>query len=203
MKAKKDKAKKRAGFYQRKGFHFLVNLGAAVFAWFIPSEKLLPVAAIVLAVVFIGEIIRLKTRAKKYVHEVVGQMLKNEERKTFTSVFWMAIATVIISIFASSESISFAFVVLAIADPAAAIVGSRVPSKRFYKKKSLTGSTAFFLLAMLTTLAFLFLTSNPHQILEKALIISVVLTLVEIFSPPLDDNFTLLITASILFMYLV
>lgn len=191
------------GFIQRKIFHVVVNLGVAVFVWYLPQDKLLPISVGVLILIFIGEMIRLKTRARKIVDETVGQMLKNQEKKSFTGVFWMAVASVVVSTFAAPAAISYAFAVLALADPTAALVGKYIPSHRFYKKKSYTGSAAFFFVALFTSLVFFFITGCTGDILLNGLIAAAVLTLVEIFSPPLDDNFTILVAASILFRCLI
>jgi len=200
---RKEKQKKAMGFIQRKIFHICVNFSVAILVWFIPQDQLLLFAVVAFFLIFIGEIIRLKTRARKYVHDAVGPMLKNQEKKSFSGVFWMALAAVVVSLFAEPQAISFAFGILAFADPSAALVGKYVPSKRFYKKKSVTGSAAFFFVALATTTVFFCLTGCTDQLLSKALLISVILTFVEVFSPPLDDNFTILFAASILFMFLV
>ncbi len=193
----------KKGFVNRKIFHFFVNASVATVVWFIPQDDLINVAVSVLLFIFIGEIIRLKTKARKLVDYAVGGMMKKSEKKSFTGVFWLAFGGVIVSFFAPPEAISYGFIVLSLADPAAAVIGKRFKSFQFYKRKTLIGSFAFLMVAFLVSIPYFTLIGETQGMIEKSIIISFGLTLVEIFSPPLDDNFTLLIAATLGIMYFV
>jgi len=73
-------------------------------------------------------------------HEVTGDKL--------CGVSWVALAACINFLFFPAEIAVTAFVILAISDAAAAIIGRNFPSQPFFEK-TLNGSAAFFLTALI------------------------------------------------------
>lgn len=181
------------GYVARKIFHVLINLPLAVLIYTFPGGYLFMAALAGLLAVAIFEIARLKTVARKYVQEAIEPMLKKEERLGLTTVFWVAVAVLLLSVIVDPISISYGFFVFAIADPAAALIGKYTKSPRLYRQKTLNGSLAFLSMALLVTMTFFLLNAMLYPYIALSLAFALILALVEMFSYPLDDNVTVLV----------
>lgn len=178
--------------------HFILSGSIALGALKVPSEWYLPVAAAIFIVVLIVELIRLKTSAKKMVNGTFDAVLKKSEKATFTGIFWASFAGLLVSPFATQATLSYAFAITAVADPAAALIGKYTSSKKIYRRKSVNGAIAFFVGAFLVSCFYYYLFSMDPSFLLFALFLSLFLTAVEVFSHPIDDNFSLIVFATIL-----
>lgn len=97
------------------------------------------------------------------------------------------------------------FSVIVFADAFAALVGSKLPIKKFKftsNAKSIGGSFTFFIIAFLLSFYLLKYYSHLHNILIYSLLHSIILTLVEAFSTKGLDNLTLPV-ASVIFLLLL
>lgn len=186
------------GYWARKTLHLLVNGSVAVAAVLVspPLVRPLTVAGFVLVLVF--ESIRLKTEAKKLVNDAVGPLFKSEESIEYSGLFWAAVGALIIALFAEPLAISYGFAILAIADSFASAVGRLAGRPPFYRNKTLPGSITCFLAAFAVTFAYVYFLALPLPILAVSLGAAGIITLVETFSFPFDDNFTIIIISSIM-----
>lgn len=185
------------GFISRKIFHLMTGVSLAIVTSYVEPHKLIWYALAGFLMIIGFEIIRLKTMAKRYVNGAIDYLLKRKERGKFNGVFWGSFAVLIAALFVNPFALSYAFAVLAFADPSAALVGRFSSSRNIHYQKTLNGSLAFFIAASSVSFFYLSIIYYPY-ILIVSVIMGGILTLVEMFSDPLDDNFTVILIASIL-----
>lgn len=183
---------KTQGYVFRKIIHFALNAFLAYLAYFLQPSLLFPAALTVFAAISVGEFIRLNVGPKHVVSYAIEPMLKRKEKKELTGVFWAALGAVVVSPFVSTTAMSFALLVFAVSDPAAAIVGKYTRSPKIYKRKTVNGSLAFLLASVGASLWFLSAASLPPSKVALLVFFSLFLTLVEIYCDPIDDNLLIL-----------
>lgn len=198
-----NKQQKQIGFVLRKILHIVANGSVAVVSFLLPDHLIFPMTASIFFLVFVFELIRLKTKAKDLVNATIDPVLKNKEKQTFTGIFWIASAALLASPFVDAMTMSYAFAVFALADPMAALVGRYIKSNRIYRKKSISGSSMFFVVAFCVTLFFQYVVFDQMLPDQMLVIIPFVLTFVEMFSYPVDDNFSLIVSSSLLVHFFV
>lgn len=176
--------------------HIVVNLLLAGVALFIPAKFIPSLAVAGFIAIFLFEFIRINTGAKKYVDETVGPLFKKKESFQASGLFWVAVAALIIALFAAPNEIAYGFAVLALADPAAAIGGRLIPSRRLYRRKTFSGLMSAFAVAALVSLVFAYMYVPARIALGWALILGILIALLEMYSHPFDDNFTILLFAT-------
>jgi len=197
------------GYVARKLLHILLNGSLGVIAFFLPKDSVMPLVVSVFTGIFLFELIRLKTSAKGVVHSILHPVLKRREKKGFSGVFWAALAAMLLSFFAGPKALAFGFGVFAVGDALAALVGRGVSSRKLYRFKTVAGSATFFISALLVTIVYFSLV--PIEVIGGvgprmwviALLMALVLTIIELFSYPLDDNFTILFFASLFMHFLL
>lgn len=122
-----------------------------------------------------------------------GKIAHPHERYRVNSSTWYMTALFVLALFGTRTSQSLAVVVLAVADPAAGLVGRRFGRIRLRVGRSLEGTLAFFLVGAAG--AFAVLTALSPAPLPTRLFVAVVAGLAgavtELFSSRLDDNFTI------------
>lgn len=186
------------GYWARKILHLLINGGIAIAALLVAPSLVKPLTVAGFIAVLMFESIRLKTEAKKLVQDAVGPLFKSEEAIEYSGLFWAAVGALIIALFAQPIAISYGFAILAVCDSMASIVGRLAGRRPFFRNKTLPGSIACFIGAFVVTAAYAYFLSLPLPMLPLALGAAGIITLVEVFSFPFDDNFTVIITASFL-----
>ncbi len=187
---------KSLGFWARKVLHLLLNGTIAVAALFLPADAIRPLTVAGFVFVLLFESIRLKTRAKQYLNNAVGPLLKAEESLDYSSLFWAAIGALIISQFASREAYSYGFAILAVCDAAAAIVGKLANQKPFYMNKTMAGSIACLVGAFAVSILYATVFALPVGAIAFAIPMAVLITAIELYSYPFDDNFLILVAAA-------
>jgi dolichol kinase len=187
------------GFVTRKVFHILINGTVAGIAYFINPELVFPVTAGFFVLVVLFELIRLKTAARKEINNKIRTILKKKERKTLTGVFWISAGSLVVAPIATPFTFSYAFAVFALSDPLAALVGRFRPSRQFYRGKTINGTAVFLVTSFFISFFYLLRNTEPEKAAVSSLILAPILTAVEVFSYPLDDNFTLPIVGVALF----
>ena len=128
------------------------------------------------------------------VDKLFGAISRPRERYRINSATYYLSALVIITLVTPKVAVCAAVLVLALADPAAMIVGFNWGRRRIYEDKTLEGSVGFFVVAFLAVFVYLLLAAAELSFfacLGYALSVSVVGTLVELYSGKLDDNFTI------------
>lgn len=112
-----------------------------------------------------------------------GPLLKDWEQQHFpTGATVLVYTALIVSLLFNSHIAGVAIAILIFADALAAVFGQWFPILRFPNGKSFTGSMTFFLVA-------LGLCSHYFTTLgSRALAVAILLTLVELASPPIIEN---------------
>jgi dolichol kinase len=120
------------------------------------------------------------------------------ERHAVNSGTWFITALVLMAIFAPLRAAEVGVVVLALADPAAGLIGRKFGRIRLRARRSLEGTLAFLFagaLAALVTLTAFHAVPLPARILI-ALAAAAAGAIAELGTTRLDDNFTIPLTAA-------
>lgn len=187
---------KSLGFWARKIMHVSMNGTIAVLALFVPAMAIRPLTVVGFVLVLVFESLRLKTRAKQYVEDAVGPLFKQEEALDYSGLFWAAVGALIIAQFASQSAYSYGFAILALCDASAATVGKLLHRKPFYLGKTVPGSLMCFVVAFAISFGYASAFVLPVSPYAFAAIMASVITAIEIFSYPFDDNFLILVAAA-------
>lgn len=125
---------------------------------------------------------------------VFAPMAHQHEYYRVNSGTWYATALLILALFGSPMTCTLAVTVLALGDPAAALIGRRFGRIKIVSGRSLEGSLAFVLVSGLAAFAILQLRYPQlgfQTSLALALAGAVAGSLAELYSRKLDDNFTI------------
>ena len=128
------------------------------------------------------------------VERVFGAISRPAELYHVNSASWYVMAVLIVLIAFPIRAAELGVIVLAVADPAATLVGRRWGKRRIWRDKSLVGSSAFFVTATLLAFGFASIIPDAPGIgvrLVMASVVGLVGTIAEMFSERLDDNFTI------------
>lgn len=166
----------------RKAIHVVVSLGAAVVVY-----ALEPIAAAV--VLAVATLVALNVELARRVspgfaaafRRWLGGMLKEREQIRLTGATTLAVGFTIAAVLFPGAPALGAILFVGLADPAAAIVGTRWGHRRYPGGKSAAGSFAFFVVVLALAVA---LGSGRWT----AFLVAGTLTLVEAFSFRVDDN---------------
>lgn len=182
--------------YTRNFFHALGGTTALVFLQhvFTPTTLALVAGSITAAAWTMEGGRRYIKGANDLLMKLFSMVAHPHEAHRVNSSTWFATALFIISLTASIRTASLAVVVLAFADPAAALVGRRFGSIQLVNGRSLQGTLAFAGVGTLACLAVLGIYS-PELTLLQTLAISVgaasLGAVVELFSKRVDDNLSI------------
>lgn len=186
------------GYWARKILHLVINTVIAVAALLVSPDWIKPLVVAGFVLVLVFESVRLKTEAKKIVEEAVGPLFKTEEAIEYSGLFWAAVGALIIALFAEPLAISYGFAILAVCDSFASMVGRLAGRRPFFRNKTLPGSITCFIGAFVVSAFYVYAFSLPLPWLAVSLGAAGIITLMEVFSFPFDDNFTIIISASFL-----
>jgi dolichol kinase len=189
---------KTLGFWARKLLHLSMNGTIAIAALLVQPAVLKPLSVVGFIILLIFESLRLKTRARQYVDDAVGPLFKQEEAVEYSGMFWIGVGALIVALFADPVAYSYGFAVLAIADTAAAMVGKHWPVKRYYRNKTVSGALACFTATALVTAAYIYYVPLPFPLIPSMVFMGGIITVLETFSHPFDDNFLILVVSSFL-----
>ena len=95
---------------------------------------------------------RLSDRVNERLMRVFKHVAHPHERYRVNSSTWYVTALLLLALFGTRLSQSLAVVVLAVADPAAALIGRRFGRTRLLDNRSLEGTLAFFVVGALSSL---------------------------------------------------
>ena len=138
----------------RKCFHLLLLAFPITYHFLGKSKSLMVFAPIALLVIATDFARRKKPKLNQIFNKIFALILKDHEKtgdKFCGASFVLAAACLNFFLFKELIAVT-AFVILAISDSAASIVGKAVPSRPFFEK-SLAGSAAFFFSALLVLLS--------------------------------------------------
>lgn len=177
---------------QRKAIHFATTL-IPLYYYFSHNEMAVKWLTLFLAAGFlIADLLRLKfALARKIFLHIFGSMLKDAEsqkRLTGATMLFVGMAATVF-LFKEKQAVP-ALLMVCLADPLAAIVG-QLSGKNFFWEKTLEGSAAFYLTASVIILIF----TNYSW---WGLMVSLMVTLLELLPVPLDDNLLIPVAAAYL-----
>ncbi len=199
----KDKAFKKELF--RKAIH-LSSLWIPAAIYFMPKIVLIPILLIIL----VGNIILEYGNFKKYpwARKSFGVLffrtLRNKETSRehfqFTGAIYVLTSALLCLCFFGKEVAAIALTVMLISDSAAALVGRSIGKIKIYKNKTLEGTLAFFLTAVIINL--LFFPIYPFG--GESVIACLVATLAEVYEDKIeiDDNLSVPIFFSVVLTWL-
>lgn len=170
-------AKYREREYKRKLFHMILGICVGLFILYVRKRY---VIAIITAILCVGIVIRLFL-LRGYKLELVERFLRKFGRpmKIGMGAMNFFIGTLVALLFYfPREYTAIGVIVLGVSDGLSTIIGMG-SSHKVYGSKSFEGTTAFFVSSFL--IIYLFTT------LFQALLVSIVLSLIELFTP-VDDN---------------
>ena len=185
----------------RKAIH-LSSLWIPAAIYFMPKIVLIPILSIIL----IGNIILEYGNFKKYswARKSFGVLffrtLRNKEMSRenfqFTGAIYVLTSAILCLCFFGKEIAMIALTVMLICDSAAALVGRSIGKVKLYKNKTLEGTLAFFVSAVIINL--LFWPIYPFTV--KSLIACLVATLAEVYEDKIeiDDNLSVPIFFSVI-----
>lgn len=185
--------------YTRNLFH----VGGALAAFFaielLPLSWLFPVAATVAVAGWSMEgARRLSPAVNRGLMWLFSPVAHASEEHGINSSTWYASALALIALTGEPAACAVAVLVLGAADPVAGIIGRRFGSIKLVNGRSLQGSLAFLVVAVLAALAVLY---GWHPELPAPLLVAlaaaVPATLAELLSRRLDDNFTVPLSAAL------
>ncbi len=178
----------------RKGIH-LMSISIPVVYTFITRDQALLMLIPLTAVFLVADVLRsFHEPTFRLYHTIFGHMLREHEKtlekKTLNGATWVLIsATFCVLLFPKVITVT-AFAVLIISDTTAALVGRRFGTRK-YRGKTLEGSSAFVLSAILVILFTPKLTGTFTEYLIMS-ISAVVGAVAEVFSfDIIDDNFAI------------
>ncbi|WP_437922997.1 hypothetical protein WMF37_28670 [Sorangium sp. So ce291] len=137
---------------------------------------------------------RLSERVNERLLWVFKHVAHPHERYRVNSSTWYVTALLLLAVFGTRLSQSLAVVVLAVADPAAALIGRRFGRTRLLDNRSLEGTLAFFVAGALSSLVVMGALGPPASLSSRlflAAVAGLAGAVTELFSSRLDDNFTI------------
>lgn len=187
--------------YTRSLFHVLMGLGSVALV----QHVLTPRSMIMVTAAFAGwawsmEIgRRFSTRLNELLMIAFKQVAHEHERRKVNSSTWYTTALLILALTSSPRTCAIALVVLAVGDPAAALVGRRWGKTKLVAGRSLEGTSTFVVVGALTTIAMLrlYYPELPMGV-TAALACAAALAgaISEVVSKRIDDNLTIPLAAA-------
>lgn len=180
-------------------FHVTSGIVALAMLRLLPGRAwIVGVAAAVAAAGWTMEAARRRSRANVLLMRLFAPVAHPHERHRVNSSTWYVTALLALAIFAPLRAAEIGILVLALADPAAGIVGRRFGRTRLLAGRSLEGSLAFLAVGAAAAFAWLsWLSALPRP---AAIVLAVAGAaagaLAELASTRLDDNFTVPVAAA-------
>ena len=160
---------------------------------------LIPLSLFFLIIDFLRHHIKLVKDIYLY---LFSKLTRNIEKKTNTltgASYYLIGCLIIIYFFDNKAIIMASLLTMSISDSFAAIIGIKYGKTKIYNNKSLEGSFVFFIITFLIINVFMFELS-----ILKCIIISLIVTLVELFSSHyINDNLTIPLSCALLIKFLL
>ncbi|MEW5734252.1 MAG: diacylglycerol/polyprenol kinase family protein [Thermodesulfobacteriota bacterium] len=188
--------------YYRNIFHVGMGLVAVLLYQLVLSWSL----AMTLLIITLSTFVTLEITRRRYpkfndylVDGVFGIIVRPRERyRVNASTYYLAALTIMTAI-TPKPALCIGLLVLAFGDPAASLAGRRWGRKKLWQEKSVAGTSAFFLVSLVATLAYLILTLPSLAAWRMLLIcttVSAAGAATELFSRRINDNFTIPVVAA-------
>jgi dolichol kinase len=190
---------------QRKIFHILTIAWLPILYIFLAKKTILliiyPIATAIIAADFYRHKIDV---VGKIFHSVFGHILREEEleENSWTGATFMALSAVITFTLFPKNIAVCAFLILAVSDCLAALVGKKMESKEFFEK-SVAGSIAFGISAftILITCGIFTNQSVAYYLFGTFAVFATTIIEARPSFLDLDDNFTIPLSFSIIMMF--
>ena len=184
----------------RKLFH-LSSLWMVAAVWFLEKNTAIYLFAFLTIAVFAGEISRKYFKFSQKIYQCLfGHIVRDHEEKGgLSGAFFMLLSALITTALFSKNIAMPALSVMLISDSAAALIGRKFGKHKLFEK-SIEGSIAFFLSAIIVISLFF----NFSDYFLAIAITSFLATTTELFSKKLhlDDNLTIALTTGAFLLYL-
>ena len=198
----KDKSFKKE--LLRKAIH-LSSLWIPAAIYFMPKIVLIPILLVILTGNIVLEYGNFKkySWARKSFGVLFFRTLRNKEMSRenfqFTGAIYVLASAILCLCFFEKEVACIALTVMLICDSVAALVGRSVGKIKIYKNKTLEGTLAFFITAVIINL--LFIPIYPFTV--KSLVACLVVTLAELYEDKIeiDDNLSVPVFLSVVLTY--
>ncbi|MEP7220986.1 MAG: dolichol kinase [Bacteroidota bacterium] len=181
--------------FQRKMIH-LSSFGIPILYSLLPKSTMLWLLVPATLLGLVVEYLRVRSEpVDRVIQKLFGGMLRSHERggkARISGATWVLLsATICILLFPKVVMIA-GFVVLIVSDTVAALIGRRFGRHRFLEK-SVEGSSAFVVSAILMVIVVALLFQAPWQFIAAGAVASVVAAVVEAMSygVNIDDNLTI------------
>lgn len=173
----------------------------AAFQWlFTPSSAFWTATAFVVWAWSLEAARRVSPRVNAWCMVVFGPIARDHERYRVNSATWYGTALWVLAVTAFGPAGVLGLLALAVGDPVAGLVGRRYGQIRIVGGKSLEGTLAFALAAVVAGYAYLFVfqagLAPLGTLLGLAFVCGVAGALVELLSTRLEDNFTIPVVTS-------
>ncbi len=184
------------GFLLRKLLHF-VSLGFPFAIYSLDKKIYLSIIAFFLGGFLTADYLRFEVKSfRKFFRSFFGDMIKKEEQKFLTGATWVCFSAFFVALLFPKNIAILSLLFLSISDNIASIVGKLFGRTKIFKKKTLEGLIAFFIVSLVITFFF-----QELSIIKK-IIISLLVSLIELFSGEIDDNLTVPLLSAILLSFL-
>jgi len=183
--------------FVRNIFHVLMGaVGFVTYQFLLNYQQAMVVLAVMLTVGVLLEVTRrIYPRWNDFLMEYVFRAISRpREYNHINSATYYLTAITLITALCPKPAVLIGVLVLALADPAAALAGKKWGVKKLWKEKTYVGTSAFFGVAVLTSLAYLIFSRFPFRVgamLMLSVCVATLGTLGELFSGYFDDNFTI------------
>lgn len=180
----------------RKAIH-IASMGIPIFAYFLDRVDSVLILSILFGISLIADIERFRSGfvgdfIRRYFNFMIRPHEKNSKGGMYalTGSTWMLLSAIItFAIFPKPVAVA-AFSMLILCDTAAALIGRRYGRIRFGpKQKSVEGTLAFFITGILISLV------TPRLPIEAGIVGALVAAIAEALPIPLDDNFSVPLSA--------
>ncbi|MCK4857023.1 MAG: hypothetical protein KAT58_03550 [candidate division Zixibacteria bacterium] len=182
----------------RKTTHFLALAIPAIYL-LLPRDWAIAIMVVANVLVISFEVIRLRRLAPwLFLARVFGSMIRPQEQgNNFTGAFYILLSGLFCILFFDDYVAAMAITFIILGDVASAMVGRRWGRHKIVGQKTLEGSIAFLVVALLVTLAI------PNVPWSVGIIGAVTATVVEALSIHRDDNLTVPLVAGLVMHLLI
>ncbi|MCB4791163.1 MAG: hypothetical protein LHV68_04675 [Elusimicrobia bacterium] len=180
---------------KRKTFHFLTIIYILAY-WFLPYRTVIWGMAALIVIVILGETLRkFSPTFNVWILKALGGVHREEEINKISGLPWTISGSFLtMLIFPDKQIVLVSLLYLAFGDAAAALFGKKYGKRKVYREKTLEGSISCFIVCLIIGLFFLNF--------KLAIIGALLITVIELYPWPLNDNFWIPIIAANILTYL-
>lgn len=188
--------------HTRNVFHAMMGVGCVLLVEEVLRGQALWLPPLVFAVTFwcLEGMRNFNAHARALLLWIFKTIAHPHERYRVNSATWFTTALVIVGYLFEPMICAVAVIILALADPAAAVIGRRFGKIKLVNGRTLEGSSAFFVVGSLAAIAVLAIWHgelSPLSMIAIAVGAALPATLVELYTRLLDDNLAVPVSAAV------